>query len=775
MAGNVITADPKNQADQGDNRIPLKPEPPQLDSAAQSRAARAQLDTNRADDAHQVPLIGPWLPRYDGRQKVTGQAQYADDMLVASAAFACIVPSPVARGRIRSVDTARACAVSGVLRVYTHEAMIGRIKPARFVGQGGQAITDLAVMCGPEIAHAGQIIGLVVAESFEAAQEAAYLVRYEIDEQTPATTFGDPGLRTRPVAEIDPNWRDPAVGDMAAAFAQAAFLIEAEYGTPTHHHNPIELFSTTCRWEQDRLVVHEPSAGVNVLRIGLADQLGLPRDGVEVVSPFVGGSFGSKVNMTPRTALIALAARDLGRPVRCVLTRAQGFTQSTYRGETRHKLCLACDAGGKLLAYGHKAWELTSRTDIYTTRGTRNSVHLYAWPNADTVVHAVEADRATPGFTRAPAETPYVFALECAMDELAEKAGIDPVRLRIINDVEVSAYKGKRYTSRSLNQCLEQAAEAFGWAERDPRPGSMREGDWLIGYGVATACLPTNFSVTGVRVRITSEGVGEVQIGAHDIGTGAYGAAAIVAAQELGLPPDRVRVELGDSRLPMGPIAGSSRITASMCNAVAEACHRLRVKLGVVDGESIITVLKGKGAAEQHLDWTYPGAPPSAVEAFYQGGQEPAGGSALDKLRFAFGAEFVEVRVNRRTREIRVPRIVGAFAAGRIINANTARSQLLGGMIWGIGTALHEATEMDRRVARYVNDSIGEYLVPVNADIQSVEVIMIPEEDRDTNALGIKGIGELGNVGTAAAVCNAVYHATCKRIRELPVTIDKLL
>lgn len=771
MAREPRSADPANQADRGDNRVDERPASPAVDSVAQVHAARATLDQNRSSQARAAGLIGPKTKRWDALEKVTGDARYCDDV-PARAAHAFMVTSTVARGRIRRIDTRAALAVPGVIRVYTHEDMQGRVKPLAFVGQGGQGITDHIAMSGPKIVHAGQIVAFVVAESFEAAREASFLVRPDIAPRASAATFGDAGVTTRTVRSIDPNWRDPVVGDADRAFASAAHSVKQTYTTPTHHQNPIELPSTTCWWEGGRLIIHEPSAAVHVLRIGVATQLGIARDDVQVISPYVGGSFGAKVNTSGRTALLALAARDLGRPVRCVLTRTQSFTQTTHRAETRHEIRLACDRAGKLTGYGHEAWELSSRTDAYTVKGTETSVAMYGWPNATTRVNVSEADRDTPGFMRAPAEMPYLFALECAMDELAEKAETDPVRFRLLNDVQTVTYEKKRFTSRSLDKCLQAGAAAFGWDRRDPRPRSMRDGDWLVGYGVASGCLPTKFSPTAVRIRI-ADGTATLEVAAHEIGTGAMGMAATIASQELGLPLDRIRVEMGDTRLPIGPLAASSRSTAVLGNAIADACHRLRVRLGVADGASVVDALHG-GAAEELLDWEHPGAAPGALASFYAGGQAPAGGVQGEVLRAAFGAQFVEVRVHRRTCEIRVPRIVGAFAAGRIINATTAHSQLMGGLIWGIGSALHEATDIDRRTARYVNDDLGEYLVPVNADTPSVEVIMIPEDDRDVNALGIKGVGELGIVGSAAAICNAVYHATGKRIRELPVTIEKL-
>ncbi|MBC7799770.1 MAG: xanthine dehydrogenase family protein molybdopterin-binding subunit, partial [Gemmatimonadaceae bacterium] len=582
--------------------------------------------------------------------------------------------------------------------------------------------------------------------------------------------------RTRPLSALRPTFNDPELGNEKAAFAAAPIKVEEAYATPPQHQNPIELYSTTCVWSGERLTIHEPSAAVNMLKHGVAVQLGLAPDTIEVVSPYLGGMFGSKVTVTPRTAVVALAARDLGRTVKCVTTRAQGFTNAMNRAETRHRVRLSCGADGKLASYGHVGTELTSRTDMWAVNGTGTSALMYAWPAIDTRVLMAQADRNSTGFMRAPAETPYSFAVEVAMDELAEKAGIDPVEFRRTNDVQTSTFEPKAFTSRSLIECMDRGAAAFGWSARDPRPSSMRDGDWLIGYGMAMAYYPAGSMSTAIRLRVGPDGAALVQLSAHDIGQGTYTLLAAHAAEELGLDVGKVRVELGDTRLPPGGFVGGSVGTATYCNALAQACSNLRVRLGVAPGASIMTRMTGGGAVEEHLEWTPPGVDPAEGIAGNRVGLPGfAGGSSGKKLRFAFGAEFVEVRVHDRTREIRVPRITGAFAAGRIMNARTARSQLMGGMIWGISSALHEAAEIDRRTAKYTNDNLAEYLIPVNADAPAVEVIMIPEEDSEVNALGIKGVAELGNVGTAAAISNAVYHATGMRVRDLPIRIENLL
>jgi xanthine dehydrogenase YagR molybdenum-binding subunit len=372
---------------------------------------------------------------------------------------------------------------------------------------------------------------------------------------------------------------------------------------------------------------------------------------------------------------------------------------------------------------------------------------------------------------------PYIYALESAMDELAVKLGMDPVELRRVNDTMQDPITGKPYSSRSLMKCYDAAAAAFGWSRRNPQIGATREGDWLIGLGCATAVYPTHVGACAARVRLLSDGETRVQVAAHEIGNGARTVIGQMAAERLGMPLSSVTVEVGDSRLPPAPVAGGSNTTASCCSAVLKACDAIRAKLGEPEGASLADQFKrlGVGAIEEYAEFIPSGAPPDAIKKLYAGTPTLVGGPEGDKLMYAMGAEFVEVRVNARTREIRVPRIVGAFAAGRIMNTRTARSQLMGGMIWGISSALHEATEVDRRSARYVNDNLADYLIPVNADVDQVDVILVSEEDDFVNPAGVKGMGELANVGTAAAVANAVYHATGVRIRELPIRIDKLL
>jgi xanthine dehydrogenase YagR molybdenum-binding subunit len=421
-------------------------------------------------------------------------------------------------------------------------------------------------------------------------------------------------------------------------------------------------------------------------------------------------------------------------------------------------------------------------------------------------VNLVHADRNTPGYMRSPPVVPYIYAIESAMDELAWKLGMDPIELRRINDTMTDPVDGKPFSSRSLMACYDEAARAFGWSRREPRTGGMRDGDWLVGWGCATAVYPTHVGTATARVRLMTNGEARVQTAAHEIGNGAYTVIGQAAAEALGVPLNKVTVELGDTELPPAPVAGGSRTTASCCSAVLKACDAIREKLfraalaandGPLAGRAMSELALSDGhvtapggaqerlqdtferlgasAIEEYAEFVPPGLKPQSVAALYAGSSAAVGGGEGEKTMYAMGAELVEVRVNAFTREVRVPRMVGAFAAGHLMNTRTVHSQLMGGMIWGVSSALHEATEIDRRFARYVNTNLADYRVPVNADVGDVEVILVPEEDRYVNPAGVKGLGELANVGTAAAVANAVYHATGTRVRALPIRIEKLL
>ncbi|MBC7940928.1 MAG: xanthine dehydrogenase family protein molybdopterin-binding subunit [Chitinophagaceae bacterium] len=726
--------------------------------------------------------MGQPIARLESRAKVTGAARYASDMPVTNAVHAYLVTSTIGLGRITGFDEAAARAVPGVLAILTHLNR-PKVEPVKHFFEGGCGLTSVPPLAGPDVAYNGQIIAMVLAESLESAREASHLLAVRYERRAPAASFGAPGTIEQTTAQVLTTRKDPKLGDADAALRHAAVVHDAEYATPTQHHNPIELFSTTAHWIGDELTLYEPTQFAYGLRAGLAAQLAIPPEKIRVLNDFVGGAFGAKAALTHRTVLVALAAREIGRPVKLVATREQGFTIAGHRQETRHRVRIGASPDGRFIAYHHDIWELNGRADPYVNTGIENSAAMYAFPAVVSTARMVRADRDPPIFMRSPSEVPVMFALESAIDELAVKLAMDPVELRRTNDTRKNWLTGKPYTSRSLMKCYDLAGDAFGWRRRNPQPGSMREGDWLIGYGCATASYPTQVSPAVARVRLVADGSARVDIAAHDVGTGAYTVIGQMVCECLAITPDKVAVSIGDSLLPPGPVAGGSVTTASACSAVKLACDqilaRLKLKPGVSAAQRSAAFEKLKlGAIEETGNFVPVSSRSQSTAGLYQGRIDISGGPNVGnavKTMFAFGAEFVEVRIHARTREIRVPRIVGAFAAGRIMNPRTAHSQLMGGMIWGIGSALHEFTEIDKREARYVNSNLGEYLLPVNADIGQVDVILVPEVDNEVNPAGAKGIGELANVGTAAAVANAVFHATGRRMRELPITIDKLI
>jgi xanthine dehydrogenase YagR molybdenum-binding subunit len=730
--------------------------------------------------------FGRPIARIDGIAKVTGAARFASDEPVTNPAFAYLVTSAIACGRIGAFKLDNAKSVRGVLDILTYENVGGQAKPAP--GPDGKPSTTS--LESDRIWHDGQIIAVVVADTYEAAREAANKVEVTYVPTPPSATFDSPGSQSEPhKTEKGP---DPKKGNFEKAFATAAVKM-------------MELFTTTCAWDGPKLTIYEPSQFMWGTKASAATRLSLEPNNVRAISRYIGGAFGSK-GPNPRTAWIAIAAKRVGRPVKLVPTRDQGFTIATYRAETRHHIKLGATAGGKLVAFSHEGWEVTSRPSGYNVAGVESTARMYACDNIATAVNVVHADRNTPGYMRAPPETPYMFALESAIDELGHQLHMDPIELRRVNDTQTDPVTGLPFSSRSLMQCFDQAAARFGWAQRTPEPGSMREGDWLLGYGCAAACYPTNIAPAAARVSVAAVGNAVVELAGHEIGTGAYTTVAITAARALGLKVENVTVRMGDSNLPPIMIAGGSNNAASATHVVAKACEQLRKRVAeaavtaddspfkgaepralrlengaLLDpqghSESLAKALTRIGhRLEEYAENVPDGLPATALADMVNGKQAMlSGASRKDVTAYAFGAHFVEIRVHSRTRELRVHRVVSAFAAGTIVNPKTAYSQFMGGAIWGLSSALFEETEMDQVAARYVNRNLADYLVPVNADVPSIEVLMVPEQDNRVNPLGIKGIGEIGIVGMNAAVANAVFHATGKRIRELPIRVEKLL
>lgn len=750
-----------------------------------------------------LPLIGEPRRRYEARAKVTGATRYAADEPLAGTLHAQLITTPVARGRITAIDTTAATALPGVRLVLTHET--ARAVPTGDpVTLGGALQSSFYPLSGPEVRYAGQIVGLAVAETIEGAREAARLVEVSVSPERAAADMHAVGA---PAAEVLPaEIHEPlAVGDLEATLAAADAAVNVTYTTPPQHANPIELYFTSAEWQNGQLTAYVPSQWVNGIRGTLAQAFGLPTENVRVVSRYVGGAFGSKTFVLAHTIAVADAARQLGAPVKLYVSRQQFFTVGAFRAGSTQRVRLG-GRGGRLSAIRHENTGQTSRFDTFVNAGSDQTVRMYDFDAVETEERMVYLDTNTPGFMRAPAEMQSMFALESAVDELAYELGVDPLELRLASDSDREPVGKLPWTSRSLNQCLRRGAELFGWAERPAETGTLRRDGLRVGYGLATTYYPTNVSPATATVRLAADLSCRVSAAGCDIGTGAYTVFQQLAAAELGLSPDRVRVELGDSGLAPNSVAGGSKQTASIGSAVQDACRQVRTQLaeaataqgGPLEGVALADVAFENGSmsaagrsvplsqalgavpfgvVEALGTWRPTVVPPTETGELYLGTTNYTfRGYIVDgRVQAAFGAQFVEVTVDPLTGEIRVPRMVGVFAAGRILNARTAHSQLIGGMIWGVGSALHEATEVDARHARFLNTDLAEYLVAVNADVPSVTAEIIEEVDEHVNPLGVKGIGEIGVVGVAAAIANAVYHATGKRVRDLPMRMEDVL
>jgi xanthine dehydrogenase YagR molybdenum-binding subunit len=682
--------------------------------------------------------VGAAMTRIEGREKVTGQAQYAFEQHLEGMAYAWIVQATVAKGRVRGVDTGAALAVPGAVAVLWHDS-------APRVASDDDL--ELAVLQRPEVGYRGQIVAVAVAESLEAAREAAEAVRVDYDAEPHDVVLraDHPGLYKPD--HVNPSYQtDTEQGDVDAALASAAVSVDATYTTPAQHNNPMEPHATVAAWRDGDLTLYESTQGVPNARDIVARVFGLPSARVRVIAPHVGGGFGAKVTPKPTAIAAALAAAAVERPVKLAATRQQMFAITGYRTPTIQRLRLGAEADGRLTAISHEVFEQSSTLREFAEQTAVATRKMYAATNRRTHHRLVRLDVPTPTWMRAPGETPGMFAAECAMDELAVAAGIDPVELRIRNEPEVGPETGLRFSSRSLVDCLREGADRFGWAAREPR----REGRWLVGTGVASSTYPARRRASSATARAQPNGDFVVSIGATDIGTGARTALTQIAADALGAPAARVRVEIGDSALPFAVGAGGSMGTSSWGSAIVKACEALRALLS--DNGDV---------------------PPEGVEASADTTEDVEADERLE--RHSFGAQFAEVRVDSLTGEVRVARMLGVFAAGRIVNPITARSQFIGGMTMGISMALHEESVLDREFGDYLNHDLAQYHFAACADILDIEATWIDEADDHLNPIGVKGIGEIGIVGTAAAVANAVHHATGIRIRDLPIRLDRLL
>jgi len=735
--------------------------------------------------------LGKPASRVEGRAKVTGAAKYAAEHNVPGVAHGFVVSSTIAKGRIERIHVADALAVDGVLDVFTHEH---RPKLAssdeKYKDEVAPPGSPFRPLYDDRIRFSGQPVALVVAEEFETARFAASLVRVEYDRQEHVTDFE--AERERVASSRAPKKSDAAPsknrGNAARAFEQAAVRIKAEYRMPVEHHNPMEPFAATAVWEDDdRLTVFDKTQGPQNARNYVADVLGMPRDNVRVLSPFVGGAFGSGLRPQYELPLAALAARALKRAVRVTLTRQQMFTLG-YRAANVQQLALGADSNGNLASFRHDVVAMTSQFEDFQRDFVNWSSLLYRCANSELSQSLVKLDQNTPCDMRGPGGTEGVYGIECAMDELAYAAKIDPLALRLTNYSDKDQIEDRAYSSKQLRECYRQGAERFGWSNRNPQPRSMTDGNDLVGWGMATGVWEAMQMKASARAVLTANGSVEIASATADIGPGTYTMMTQLAAEMLGMPLDNVTAKLGDSALPDAPVEGGSFTASSVGSAIHAACRAVQEELlGLarkITGSPLadaklddVVFAEGKirHKADQHREVSIADVMRAgkADRIEKEASAEPNGDSKFS--HFAHSAVFAEVKVDEQLGVIRVTRVVSGVAAGRILNPKLAGSQILGAVVGGIGMALQEETLTDHRFGRFMTHNLADYHVPVNADVHAIDVIFVEEKDDEINPLGIKGVGEIGIVGTAAAIANAVYHATGTRVRDLPITLDKLL
>ena len=731
-----------------------------------------------------MTYIGTPTSRLDGHAKVTGAAKYAAEHGASDLTYGAVVESTIAKGRIVRINTSEAKRVAGVIDVLTHENrpdMASKTSAYRdFVGPEDGA--PFRPLYDGKIMFSGQPVALVVAEDWEAARFAASLVSVEYDEENAVTD-----LLARREEAVTVEKPEKPRGKADKAYAASAVRHEAEYFIPIEHHNPMELFASTAIFERGgKLTVYDKTQGVQNVQEYLCSVFKLKADKVRVLSPFMGGGFGSALRPQYQVALAVLGALALKRSVRLVLTRQQMYTLA-YRPATIERLALGASANSRLDAVIHEAIAVTSQYEDFSRNDTGWSGQLYTSPNAKYVHRLARLDLPTPADMRAPGAATGVHGLECAMDELAVALKLDPIELRLRCYSDRDQHEGLPYSSKQLRECYRQGADAFGWSKRNPEPRSMRDGKELVGWGMATGIWEALQMESAVRIVLGANGHAEIACAFSDIGTGTYTIAAQVGAELLGLPLEAVTVKLADSTLPKAPVEGGSWTAASLSHAIAKTVGEIRKELlrlakKMPDSPLKASRLDGVILADGKIADAADRSRAVSVTDIMRHGrlgriEKETTNKFNDKSSHAHNthsAVFAEVKIDEELGVIRVTRMVSAVAAGRILNTKTARSQIMGGVVWGIGMALHEETLVDHQFGRMMNHSLAEYHVPANADIHDIEVIFVDEPDDIINPMGIKGVGEIGIVGVAAAIANAVYHATGKRVRDLPITLDKV-
>lgn len=723
-----------------------------------------------ADDVKNAPN------RVDGVAKVTGKAKFIAEFKFANLAHGYLVQSTIAKGKISSIDTAEAEKQNGVIKIFTYLNT-----PKNLVQPGAAEYFDETSrqhlpLTSDEILFNAQPIALVVAETFEQARFAASFVKVKYAKSAFTTNFSQNLDKGFILGQATPDRGKPD-----EVFAKADVKIEAKYTIPIEHHNAMEPHASIANWENNRLTIYDKTQGVTGVRDYLAKVFAIPKANITVLSPFVGGAFGAALRPTPNTFLSVLASRELKRPVKLVYARRQLSTAYGYRPFASQNVKLAAEKSGKLTSIIHESFANTSTFENFSEGISENSRSLYACPNVKTVSKLVKTDLFTPYWMRAPGTVTAMFALESAMDELSYQLKIDPLELRLINYAETDPDNGKPFSSKELRKCYLEAAKRFGWEKRQPEPRSMKEGNWLVGWGMATGTWGAFLAPSSARVTLKSDGTALIESGTTDIGPGTYTTISIIAAKVLGLPIEKVKFVLGDSNLPAAPAQGGSLTTASVGTAVQE-CSQILLKklfgLAKIEGKfEDVRIENGNFVKKDgtQISFTEILNKNSLRSLSETHTTNPNYGERGKYSTASHGAQFVEVKVDEDIGIVKVTRVVELTAAGKIINPKGAKSQEIGGVVWGIGMALHEETQIDHRYGRIMNPDLGGYYVPTNADILDVQTGFVEEIDLIVNPLGVKGLGELGMVGIPAAIANAIYHATGKRMRDLPITVDKLL
>ncbi|MFL6707064.1 MAG: xanthine dehydrogenase family protein molybdopterin-binding subunit [Massilia sp.] len=739
-----------------------------------------------------MSIIGQGLDRLDGRLKVTGGARYSAEHPLPRLAQAVIVQSTIASGSVASIDDSAARALPGVMVImtYLNAPRLPAPKPDAGGGTGAPPSAPAPLMQDATVKYNGQPVAVVVADTLEHARDAAQAlkIRYVAKPAVLGMQAAKKNLRTPPPRRPGEK-TDTTRGNPVGAFSQAATRIDAMYTTPIETHNPMEPHATIAAWSGDELTLYDSSQNISGVQKTAAKTFGIAPEKIRVLCPFVGGGFGSKGSAWTHVMLAAMASKMSGTPVKLALERTQMVGPVGSRPMTEQRMRVGAARDGKLDALLHDTVSSNSFVLDFSEPCTTMTKMLYTPAHLQTTQKMATMNLGGHTYMRAPGEASGSFALECALDEMAYALKMDPIALRLQNYADTDPEKNLPFSSKSLRECYRVGAERFGWAKRTPEPRSMRNGRMLVGMGMATATYPANRDGAKASALIRADGTALVKCGTHDLGTGTYTIMTQIAADALGLPVNKVRFELGDTLQPESPGAGGSKTTASVGPAVYAAAKAAREKVVAMAVADLDSPLRGLApdAVVVENGWLTDRQRPErrepmvAVIARHGGAavgavsEEKPGDEKKQYSMHSFGAVFVEVHVDPDLGTIRVPRVVGVYGIGKLMNQKTGLSQLMGGVVWGLGMGLMEKTEIDWRTGRAVNANLADYHVPVNADIGSIDVSVVPEDDPHINVLGAKGIGEIGIVGVAAALGNAVFHATGKRIRDLPITLDKLV